>query len=332
MSELKRFHTGERVTGWPDRTWNELVAGEERDRASHAPGGRGPLARAPGPVHARVRNDTGAALGKGRAVALGAVLVEPTEEDESAVFLGLQFAGEEPTADSRLLAIVLEPLAEDAIGAAVIPTAVWARVDVADEAHEFAAPQASTLLASAASGSIPILWKQSGTGEKWAVVSLAGGGASSIRGAYCMLTASVPALAAIDGTNHTATPGMLAVASDFLTGGGVLLTWTDDAAGWEAEMETDPVGGEEEIKKRRTVVNASKTDIRASVGEPVIGVGWLETPALETPSDPPQLDERFIVVNVMDLRSLPEFDEALDQAPYHDGGSGGFKLGSETCS
>jgi hypothetical protein len=58
------------------------------------------------------------------------------------------------------------------IGYGVIPEAYWAKVDVTDDTHTRAIAAAGTLLSSAASGGIPIIWKPSGTGEKWCVVSI----------------------------------------------------------------------------------------------------------------------------------------------------------------
>ena len=56
----------------------------------------------------------------------------------------------------------------------VVPT----QIDVTDEDHDYAVAKASdsTQLSSATGGTAQILWKESGTGTKWAVVRLGGAG------------------------------------------------------------------------------------------------------------------------------------------------------------
>lgn len=71
--------------------------------------------------------------------------------------------------------VLLEPLKSDAIGLAVIAGVCPVRIDVQEESDTFAEVQDddATQLKSGGSGSVTILWKESGTGEnKWAVVRL----------------------------------------------------------------------------------------------------------------------------------------------------------------
>ncbi len=66
--------------------------------------------------------------------------------------------------------ILLEPLKADAIGLAVIAGVCPVRIDVQEESDTFAEVQDedATQLKSSGSGSVTILWKESGTGEnKW---------------------------------------------------------------------------------------------------------------------------------------------------------------------
>ena len=70
--------------------------------------------------------------------------------------------------------VLLEPIRSGAIGKASIAGVLPAWIDVVDEDHPFAdVKHASTeLLQSREDGAAQILWKEEGTGEKWAIVLL----------------------------------------------------------------------------------------------------------------------------------------------------------------
>jgi hypothetical protein len=92
-------------------------------------------------------------------VALGGVT--PTESDHTGRFV-----------------ILLEPLVSGAIGQAVAAGVSPAQVDVQDEDDRFADVKDgdAASLKTASSGAAAILWKESGTGVKWAVVRIGAGG------------------------------------------------------------------------------------------------------------------------------------------------------------
>jgi len=76
-----------------------------------------------------------------------------------------------PAASTAVTAVLSAGITE-----AVMPEAYWARVDVSDEAHGWAGiPSGGALLESVTAGGLRIIWKEAGTGEKWAIVSLVGG-------------------------------------------------------------------------------------------------------------------------------------------------------------
>jgi hypothetical protein len=70
--------------------------------------------------------------------------------------------------------VAMAPIAAGAVGPAMASGVCPARVTVSDEAHAFAdvAQGYTTHLASGATGSAALLWKEDGTGEVWAVVRL----------------------------------------------------------------------------------------------------------------------------------------------------------------
>jgi len=70
--------------------------------------------------------------------------------------------------------VLLEPIIDGEIGRAVVSGVTPVKVDVADEAHAYAdiAVGQAGYLASGESGSALILWKETGTGQKWALVKI----------------------------------------------------------------------------------------------------------------------------------------------------------------
>ena len=80
------------------------------------------------------------------------------------------------------IAVLLEPIRAGEIGLAVVSGAVPCRVNVTNAAHGYADLTAggAVSLTSGASGPARILWQESGTGLKWAVVLLGAGGGSSV--------------------------------------------------------------------------------------------------------------------------------------------------------
>ena len=135
---------------------------------------------------------------------------------------------------------------------------------------------------------------------------LSGGGTSLEIG---MATGTITA-ADVDGTAVTATPGTGASAIK-------LMVW--DAATLKADDDATTLQG----------INFSVTDIRATTAEPILVSGYRA-----------KVDDvdSFIVVNVMDFRSLPGYaigvaaqDPDQMQVPYHAASEGDFKLDSEDC-
>lgn len=94
-------------------------------------------------------------------------------------------AGVVPTADhAGKFVILLEPLKSGLIGRATASGVSIARVDVQDEADRMAdaAEGQAASLKSGSSGVAQILWKEAGTGVKWAVVRIGGGGGGIVPG------------------------------------------------------------------------------------------------------------------------------------------------------
>lgn len=183
MGDLNRLITGQGIKKYPGNTHNSLVDGELRARAA---AGDQPLATAPqmkSPVNVLLYYTGDSAIKPGSTVKLGNVLITPTD-DESAPYSELRFRcsafvstdpGETP------YAVTAGPIEANGVGHGIIPQAWWAKVYISDAAHTHAnKPTAGTILQSGLFG-LTILWKETGTGEKWAVVAMAGQGADTYR-------------------------------------------------------------------------------------------------------------------------------------------------------
>lgn len=130
-----------------------------------------------------VRNDSGAAAARFGILGVSGPIITPTvnlEEFKRRVAL----SGVAPTADHEdAFVVLLEPLAAGAVGEAVISGAVQVAVDVAAESDTTCGAVASDAAKlKSGVGSNRILWKEAGTGTKWAVVRVGGGGGSIILG------------------------------------------------------------------------------------------------------------------------------------------------------
>lgn len=143
-----------------------------------------------GPVEVLVKNNTGSALSSSfSVVALGDVVINRTDGEQAFNRQHL-FEGDTPASSSRI-AIVQEPLSADAIGRAVVAGITTVKLNVVDAAHTHAGPTTVTTdLTTANSGPAEILWKESGTGSKWAKVLLlsstgSGGGSGGSGGCCC---------------------------------------------------------------------------------------------------------------------------------------------------
>lgn len=138
--------------------------------------------------------------------------------------------------------------------------------------------------------------------------------------AVAMLAADCPGYSAIDGSAYTVTPGRYEVNRETSepTNGVVILRWSTSGLDREFDEEPDPAfdgdGDPPLVIKRRTVVNDSKTPLRASVTEPIILVGHTEVVRPEDAEGPDALYEIFTPVP-LELRSLPLFDENKFQIP-----------------
>jgi hypothetical protein len=113
---------------------------------------------------------------------LGDPLFTPTENADE-FKSSIAFKGAAPSFASHfggLFFVLLEPISAGDVGLAIIQGIANVQIDVKDADHEFADIEdaATDTLRSYCAGSARILWKESGTGDKWARVLL---GAMSVK-------------------------------------------------------------------------------------------------------------------------------------------------------
>ncbi len=126
-----------------------------------------------------VKNNSGADRGRFNVLGIDGPIFTPTESLDSFKNT-IALKGITPAAATHVgkFVILQEPLADGELGRAVISGVTPVKIDVTDAGHGYADVKDAVCgtLASAASGSSMILWAESGTGEKWAIVKLGGGG------------------------------------------------------------------------------------------------------------------------------------------------------------
>jgi hypothetical protein len=121
-----------------------------------------------------IRNDTESDVAIRRVMGFGDTVADPaTAEDQFCEYIA--FKGATPDIDLHVgkWALLLDPIGSGEYGRAAISGEHQAKINVTDESHTHVEiGDESTLLQSCFYGSAKILWKESGTGEKWAVIRL----------------------------------------------------------------------------------------------------------------------------------------------------------------
>jgi hypothetical protein len=126
-----------------------------------------------------VRNDSVSLLEQFMPVILDDLIIQPDDEEKEQEFKSRVpvFSGEKVSADNKdkPFAILQVPLESEKIGKALLQGITPAKINIGNESHQYAKLDASELV-SCSNGIGRILWKESGTGEKWCLLQLGGGG------------------------------------------------------------------------------------------------------------------------------------------------------------
>ena len=171
---FKKVQAGQKLDV-PAEAWNAFLdaARAERSRRHNVAQDAGEEFRQTGIV--KVRNDTGANQPRYAVLALRDPIITP-EYNEQEFKHRVTFVGEKPAAPVKCerFAVLLEPLRAGKIGCGVVAGVTPVRVDVVRETDRFAelVEDVTAHLRSSAFGLSRVLWKEEGTGQKWAVVRL----------------------------------------------------------------------------------------------------------------------------------------------------------------
>lgn len=134
-----------------------------------------------------VKNISGVDVGRFGVLGIAGILFDPATA-LPAFTSRIVFTGDVPaeTHQTGLFLICAEPIKNGGIGRAWADGIVTTRIDVVDPSHTYATakPDDTTQLLSADQGLCFILYKETGTGTKWAVVRYGSTG-NSLRWAFC---------------------------------------------------------------------------------------------------------------------------------------------------
>ncbi|HRS71426.1 MAG: hypothetical protein OEV87_01225 [Phycisphaerae bacterium] len=167
------------------QTYNELNGLIEKDRLSglsmQAKGARG------NNDFVLVKNISGTDIGRFGILGIAGIVFDPQTALPAFVSRTV-FTGEMPTESHQTgrFLICAEPIKNGAIGRAWADGIVTTRLFVQDASHNYATvkPDDTTQLISADQGLCYILYKEAGTGQKWAVLRYGSTG-NSLRWAFC---------------------------------------------------------------------------------------------------------------------------------------------------
>jgi len=172
---LKKVRTGERLR-IPASTYNAFIDAAQAHRNQQ--GARARTGRDVVPDGTiLVRNDTGVDQSQFAILGLNGPLFEPTslQAFKNHPRIVKAIAPATGTHDNKFV-VLADPIVAGKMGRAVISGVYLAKVNVTDADHAYATiTNAQTgYFTSAASGPVQILWKESGTGQKWAQIIVRG--------------------------------------------------------------------------------------------------------------------------------------------------------------
>ena len=159
----------------PAATFNAFIDAAVAERQRRHDQTANSLAALLRPILVPVRNDSGSDVERFGVLGIDAVIV--TADDNLKAFqnqVTLTGTLPDPDVHSRRFVVTHDPIAAGKMGTAYVVGVCPGKVDVVAEDHVFADVAADQLqyLASRADGGADILWKQSGTGVKWAIIRL----------------------------------------------------------------------------------------------------------------------------------------------------------------
>jgi len=171
---LKKVQAGEPLE-IPARTFNTFIDAAQDFLARQRGTGRRIDHAYRDPDIVLAKNASGSDRGRFDILGVSGPIIGPTDNlDEFKNKAAVTGATPSSSLHFGRFVVLLEPLASGEIGRACVSGLVPVKVHVHDEGHEYADVRGGdcSKLDSAERGSAYILWRQGGTGEKWALVKL----------------------------------------------------------------------------------------------------------------------------------------------------------------
>lgn len=176
---FSKVSPGSSLNGFPAAFYNALVDIYERaDREWNRTGGQPEIPGRLPETEIFVKNNSGADRKQFEILAITGMVFSPSDNEEG-FKNGPLFSGGTPSYTSTIgyrggtWCVLLEPVASGKVGLACIAGVVPVKIDVQATSDTWAeVTSVATKLQSAAWGSAQILYKESGTGEKWGIVRL----------------------------------------------------------------------------------------------------------------------------------------------------------------
>gem|GEM_PF-2241186 len=180
---FKKVRDGEKLR-IPARTYNAMIdaaqdyANRKSDRIQSGHSGAVPS------NIVLVKNTSGVAVGRLCVLGISNSLISVSSNQfkEQMAFVGV--VPLTASHGSGRFVITVEPIAHNSLGRAIVTGVCQVQINVTDGNHSFAdiTNNDVTKLTSAETGPATILWKEAGTGTKWAVIRFGGsGGGSSVQ-------------------------------------------------------------------------------------------------------------------------------------------------------
>jgi hypothetical protein len=175
---MKKVTSGEKFQVKAD-TWNSFIDAAVHHKNTQLKLGADTLRGSLKTGIILVRNDSGSLLEQFMPVILDDLIIQPDDEEKEQEFKSRApvFSGKKVSADNKdtPFAILQVPLESEKLGKALLQGITPVKVNVGNESHQYAKLDASELV-SCSNGVGRILWKESGTGEKWVLLQLGSGG------------------------------------------------------------------------------------------------------------------------------------------------------------
>jgi hypothetical protein len=189
MGSPPYIQPGQNLSGIPAASWNAFVDATRRvAQLNQITSGTGASDGAQR-LTCLVKNTTGSLIDEPFPVLEMVKPIYTTDDTEDVIRRGITLDGYTPGVGVGInqVCIVQGPIPDDGIREAVVIGPTWVRLNVIDEEHTHAIPKDNdhTQLSSSdgSTGGVPIVWKEVGTGTKWAFVILGeccgGGGGES---------------------------------------------------------------------------------------------------------------------------------------------------------